>query len=134
MDDSSLKAPIQMNSALFLLWKKLWRFNQEEKRPTKIQEEAKEEHEILLDFEEKEVKSKSNLEVILPFVPQSHSYPLHFPNLRIEVNITKEAPFSFSMSKLRNEVIYDVFPIDAWYLFLGRSLKFCSNIVFLWDV
>jgi len=33
------------------------------------------------------------------------------------VNITKEALFSFSISKLRNGAIYDVFPMDAWYIF-----------------
>mgnify|MGYP001092662447 CR=1 FL=1 len=48
---------------------------QEEEEPTKVQEEAREENEILLDLEEKDVESKSNLEVILPIVLQFHSYP-----------------------------------------------------------
>jgi len=44
------------------------------------QEEVKQENEILLDLEEKEVESKSNLEVVQLIVPQSHSYALHCPN------------------------------------------------------
>ena len=62
---------------------------------------------------------KAKLEVVLPVVPQSHSYPLHYPNLGIEMNMTKDALLSFLVIKLRNEAIYDVFPMDGSYLFLG---------------
>ena len=44
------------------------------------QEEGKEENEILLDLEEKEVESKPNLDVVPTIVPHSHSYALHCPN------------------------------------------------------
>ena len=83
-----------------------------------------------MDLKEKEVESNPNLEVILPIFPQSHSYPLHCPNLGIEVNITKEALRLFSMSKLSNEAIYDVFPKDACYLFFGRPFKFFPKNLF----
>jgi len=39
------------------------------KEPTKVQKEAKEENEILLDLKQKEVESTPNLEVILPIRP-----------------------------------------------------------------
>ena len=83
-----------------------------------------------MDLEGKTVDSKSNLEVILPIVPQSHCHPLRCPNLGIEVNTTREALLSFQMSKLRSKAIYDIFFMDAWYLFLRRTLKFGSNIFF----
>jgi len=60
-----------------------------------VQEEAKQENDILLDPEEKEVESKPNLKVILLIIPQSHSCALHYPNLGIEVNITEEALLYF---------------------------------------
>jgi len=40
----------------------------EEEQPTIVQEEAKEEYEIILDLEEKEVESKPTLEVMLRIV------------------------------------------------------------------
>ena len=130
MDASSLKAPIQMDSTLVPSFEETMKVQvQEEKGSTKVQEETKEENEILVDMEEKEFESKLNLEVVLPIIVQFYSYPLHFPNLRIEVIITMEALLSFSMSKLRNDAIYDVFPMYTWYLFFGKPLKFGPKIV-----
>jgi len=88
-----------------------------------IHEAIKEENEINLDLKEEELESKFSMEVVLRIIPQSHSYPLHFRNLRIEVNITKEGLLSFQMIKLRNKATHDMFSIDASYLFLGRPLK-----------
>jgi len=50
-----------------------------------VNEEAKEESEISLDLQEKEVESKPTLEVALLIIFDSHSYSLHCPNLRIDV-------------------------------------------------
>ena len=47
---------------------------EEEEEPTMVQEEATEENGIILDLEKKEVESKSTLDVVLPSVPQTHSY------------------------------------------------------------
>jgi len=100
-----------------------------------VYEEAKQENGIILVIKEKEVKSKLALKVVLPIVPQSNPYLLHCPNLGIEVHISKEALLLFSMCKLRNKAIYDkaiydVFYVDAEYLFFGRPLKFGPKIVF----
>ena len=84
-----------------------------------IHKETKQENEILLVLEKKEVESMPNLEIMLPVVSQSHSYALHYPNLGIEMNNTKEALFSFSMSRLRNEVLYGVLPLSACQILLG---------------
>jgi len=54
-----------------------------------------------------------NLEVILPIASHSHSYPLHCPSLGIKVNNTKQALFSFSMSKFRNELLHEILPLSA---------------------
>ena len=48
-----------------------------------------------------------------PIISQSHSYPRHHPNLGIKENITKQALFSLSMIKFRNEVLYRMFPLSA---------------------
>jgi len=53
---------------------------QEEEDSSLVQEEATEENEINLDLEEKEVESKSTLEVILPIVSQTPSHAFHRPN------------------------------------------------------
>jgi len=89
-----------------------------------VQEEAKEENEITLDLDEKAVKSKPTLEFILPIVPQSHFYPLHYTNFEIDVNITKQALFSFSLSKFRNEALYEMFPLSASLVLLVGSWMF----------
>jgi len=106
---------------------------QEEEESTMVQEGAKEENEIILNLEENKVESKVNLEVVLPIASNTNSYAPHYPNLGIEVHITKEALLSFSMSKLRNDVIYDVFPVDAYYLFFGRPLKISPRLSFMRD-
>jgi len=53
------------------------------------QEEAKEEYEIFLEIQEKEVESKTTLKVLLPNDPQIYYCALHCPNLGVAVNITK---------------------------------------------
>jgi len=58
-----------------------------------VQEKAKEEN-------EKEIELKSTLEVVLPSASQIRSGALHYPNLGVKVNITKQTLFSFLMSKL----------------------------------
>jgi len=68
---------------------------QEQEVSTIIQEEANEDSETIFDLEEENVKSKSNLGFELQIVSQTHSYTLHCPNLKIEVNITKQALLSF---------------------------------------
>jgi len=69
------------------------------------QEEAKEDIEIFLEIQEKEVESKTTLEVMLANEPQIHSCVLHYPILGVEANITKQALFSFSMSKIKDEAL-----------------------------
>jgi len=59
------------------------------------QQEPKEENEIFLEIHEKEVESKTALEVMISNDPQIHYCALRCPNLGVEVNITKQALFSF---------------------------------------
>ena len=87
------------------------------------QEEAKEENEICLEIQEKDIESKTTLEVIPPNDPQIHSSSLHCPNLGVEVNSTKQALFSFSMSKIRDKALYRMFSLSACHtLFVGSWL------------
>ena len=65
-----------------------------------VQEEAKEENEIFLEIQEKEVESKTTLKFMPPNGSQIHSCALHCPHLGVKVKITKQALFSFSKSKL----------------------------------
>jgi len=88
-----------------------------------VQKEANKGKGFILDVEEKKVELKPTLKALLPIVSQPHSCALYCPNLEIKVNIIKETLFTFLMRKLRNEVLYDMFPIDAWYLLFGRPLK-----------
>ena len=78
---------------------------------------------------QKDDESKPILQVELPTISLCNSYSLHCLNLETEVTIT-EALLLFSMSKWRNETIYDVFPMDVWYLFFRRPLNFGPKIVF----
>ena len=77
-----------------------------------VHHETRQENEIIFDHEEKEVKSNSTLEVVLPTISQIYSYALNCPNLGILVNTTKEALLSL-MSKLRNKTIHHMF---SWML------------------
>ena len=46
-------------------------------------EETKPDNEIAIDPEEKEVKSKATLEVVLPAISQTNSYAFRCPNLAV---------------------------------------------------
>ena len=85
------------------------------------QEEAKEKNEIILEFQHKEVESKTTLEVMLPSDSQIHFYALHYPILGVEVNITKQALFSFSISKIRDKALYEMISLSASHTSFGRS-------------
>jgi len=74
-----------------------------------VQEDAKDANELISTLKEKKVEIKSTLGVLLPIVYQIHSYALYYPNLEIEVNITKQALFSFSISKTRDDALYGMF-------------------------
>ena len=79
----------------------------------KVQEEEKKrrgtkENETILDLEENKIESKHTLEVLLPIVSQTHPYALW-----IEVYITKQALFSFLMSKFGDEGLYRMFPLTT---------------------
>jgi len=82
-----------------------------------VQEETNEEN-------EKEVESKFTLEVVLPNVSQIYTRTLYCPNLGIKVKIIKEALFSFSMSKIRNEGLYGMFVLSACHTMFGGSRLF----------
>ena len=58
---------------------------------------------------------------MLPNVPQIHACALHCPNLVVEVNITKQALLSFSMSKIRDEPLYWSFYLSACHALFSRS-------------
>ena len=79
-----------------------------------LQEETKEEN-------EKEVESKSTLEVELCIISQAHSYALLCPNMGAEVNITKRALFLFSISKIRDEALCGKFSFSACHTLFGRA-------------
>ena len=78
------------------------------------QEETKEEN-------EKKIESRSTLEVELPIISQGNSYALHCPNLGIEINITKQTLFPFSISKIRNKALYGMFSLNAYDTLFGGS-------------
>jgi len=82
---------------------------------------GQEEHEIFWGIHEKEVESKTTLEVILLNDPQIDSCALHCPNLGVKVNITKQASLSFSMSKIRDDALYEMFSLSAYYTLFGGS-------------
>ena len=82
------------------------------------QEKAKEENEIFWEIQEKEVKSKTTLP---PSVSQIYSCALHYPNLEVEVNINKQALFSFSMSKIREETLYGMFSLSVCHTLFDGS-------------
>ena len=102
----------------------------QEKEPAMVQRGDKEENDIILDLEEKDVESKPTLEVVLCTYCFLHPL-LYFPlsQFEIEENISKEALLLFSMSKLKNKVVYDIFPMDAWNVFFGRPSKFGPKII-----
>ena len=81
------------------------------------QEEDKEEN-------EKKVESKSTLMVMLGRVSQIHSCVLHSPKLGVELNITKQALFSFSMSEIRDKALHGMFCLSACHTLLGGSWMF----------
>ena len=88
------------------------------------QEEAKEEDENFLEIQEKELESKFTLDIVPPSVSQIHSCTLHSRNLEVEVNITKQALFSFLMSKIRVEALYGMFSLSACHTLFGGSWLF----------
>jgi len=92
------------------------------------QEEAKEKNEIILEFQHKEVESKTTLEVMLPSDSQIHFYALHYPILGVEVNIKKQALFSFSMSKIRDEALYGMFSLSVYHTLFGGSWLFDCGV------
>jgi len=77
---------------------------------------------------QKDDESKPILQVELPTISLCNSYSLHCLNLETEVTIT-EALLLFSMSKLRNEAMNHMLPMDTWHLIFGRALKFGLKIV-----
>jgi len=58
---------------------------------------------------------------MLPYDLQIHSCALHWPNLGVEINITRQTLFSFSVSKTRDEVLYEMFSLRARYTLFGGS-------------
>jgi len=58
---------------------------------------------------------------VLPSVSQIYSCILHCPNLGVEINITKQALFSFSMSKIRDNALYGMFSLSACHILFGGS-------------
>jgi len=85
-----------------------------------VQEETKKEKEIFLEIQEKGVESKTTLKVMIPNASQIHSWsPLS--QLGVAVSITKQALFSFSMTKIRDEALYRMFSLSAYQTLFGGS-------------
>jgi len=61
---------------------------------------------------------------MLPNDPQIHSCALHCPNVGVEVNITNKALFSFSMSKIGDEALYEICFLSACHTLFGGSSLF----------
>jgi len=60
-------------------------------------EEANKEREITLDYEKKEVESKSTWKDVLAIIFLTQSNAVYYPNLGIEANITRDALHSISV-------------------------------------
>ena len=72
-------------------------------------------------IQEKKVESKTTFEVMPSKDPQIHSCTLHCLNLGVEVKTTKQALFSFLISKIRDEALYDIFSLIACHTLFGGS-------------
>ena len=61
-----------------------------------VHEEAKQENEIILDLQEKEIKSKFTLKIVLSIVSQTHSYALLCPIWELSSTSLRKLYFYFN--------------------------------------
>ena len=65
----------------------------------------------------------------LSTIPHPRPYSLQWLKKGNEVQVTKQALISFSVSNLRDEVLCDVLPMDACHLLLGRPWQFDKDAI-----
>ena len=65
----------------------------------------------------------------LPTIPQPRPYSLQWLKKGNEVQVTKQALITYSVGNLRDEVLYDVLPMDACHLLLGRPWQFDRDAI-----
>jgi len=64
------------------------------------------------------------MEDVLPIVSQTNTYALHCPHLGIEVSVSQQALFSFSISKINIEALCGMLPWNVCQALLGSPRLF----------